>query len=152
MRHMHLSTTPCQTDHGSAFLGVVGLWRSPGGKSGKESACQYWRRKRCLHPWVGKIPWRRKRQPTPVFLPGKVHGQRSLAGYSPWSREELDTWMQTRGFQGDGQGPAWGSPSKDVEEQPGSGSMYQQGGWRGGATAVLRLRRWLGVWIYWYSS
>ena len=34
-------------------------------------------------PWVGKIPWRRKRQPTPVFLPGESHGQRSLAGYSP---------------------------------------------------------------------
>ena len=35
-------------------------------------------------PWVGKIPWRRKWQPTPVFLPGKSHGQRSLAGYSPY--------------------------------------------------------------------
>ena len=35
--------------------------------------------------WVGKIPWRRPWQPTPVFLPGESHGQRSLAGYSPWS-------------------------------------------------------------------
>ena len=35
-------------------------------------------------PWVGKIPWRREWQPTPAFLPGKSHGQRSLAGYSPW--------------------------------------------------------------------
>ena len=43
-----------------------------------------------LNPWVGKIPWRRKWQPTPVFLPGESHGQRSLAGYSPWSRKELD--------------------------------------------------------------
>ena len=34
--------------------------------------------------WVGKIPWRRKWQPTPVFLPGESHGQRSLVGYSPW--------------------------------------------------------------------
>jgi len=33
-------------------------------------------------PWVGKIPWRRAWQPTPVFLPGESHGQRSLAGYS----------------------------------------------------------------------
>jgi len=41
--------------------------------------------------WVGKIPWRRKWQPIPVFLPGKLHGQRSLAGYSPWGRKELDT-------------------------------------------------------------
>ena len=38
---------------------------------------------RWVHPWVGKIPWRRKRQPTPVFLPGKCHGQRSLAGHKP---------------------------------------------------------------------
>ena len=46
--------------------------------SGKESACQF---RRCgFDPWVGKIPWRRKWQPTPVFLPGKSHGQRSLAG------------------------------------------------------------------------
>ena len=36
------------------------------------------------NPWVRKIPWRRERSPTPVFLPGESHGQRSLAGYSPW--------------------------------------------------------------------
>ena len=42
-------------------------------------------------PWVIKIPCRRKWQPTPVFVPGKSHGQRSLAGYSPWCRKELDT-------------------------------------------------------------
>ena len=54
----------------------------PGGTSGKESTCQC---RRCrVHPWVGKIPWRRKWQPTPAFLPGESHGQRSLAGYSPW--------------------------------------------------------------------
>ena len=35
-------------------------------------------------PWVGKIPWRRKWQPTPVSLPEKSHGQRTLVGYSPW--------------------------------------------------------------------
>ena len=40
--------------------------------------------------WVGKFPWRRKWQPTAVFLPGKSHGQRSLVGYSPWGRKELD--------------------------------------------------------------
>ena len=45
-------------------------------------------------PWVGKIPWRKKWQPTPVFLPGESHGQRNLVGYSPWGRKELDmTWM-----------------------------------------------------------
>ena len=42
-------------------------------------------------PWVGKIPWRRKWQPTPVLLPGKAHGWRSLAGYSPWGFKEWDT-------------------------------------------------------------
>ena len=41
-------------------------------------------------PWVGKIPWSRAWQPIPVFLPGKSHGQRSLAGYSPWSHKELN--------------------------------------------------------------
>ena len=41
-------------------------------------------------PWVRKIPWRRAQQPTPVFLPGESHGQRILAGYSPWGRKELD--------------------------------------------------------------
>ena len=42
-------------------------------------------------PWVGKIPWRRKSQPTAVFFPGKFHGQRrSLVGYSPWGHKESD--------------------------------------------------------------
>ena len=48
-----------------------------------------------FNPWVGKIPWRRKGQPTPVFLPGESHGQRSLAGYSPQGREQLDTTEET---------------------------------------------------------
>ena len=56
----------------------------PGGTSGKEPACYCRRRKRCgFYPWVGKIPWRRARQPTPVFLPGESHGRKSLVGYSP---------------------------------------------------------------------
>ena len=46
-------------------------------------------------PWVGKIPWRRKWQPTPGFLPGKSHGQRSLAGYSPWGLKESGTTEAT---------------------------------------------------------
>ena len=57
----------------------------PGGASGKEPACQCRRRKRCqFNPWARKIPWRRAWQPTPVFLPGRSHGQRSLEDYSPW--------------------------------------------------------------------
>ena len=52
--------------------------------NGKESTGQRRsHRRRRFHPWVGKIPWRRKWQPTQVFLPGYSHGQRSLAGYSP---------------------------------------------------------------------
>ena len=46
--------------------------------------------RRGLDPWVGKITWRQKRQPTPVFFPGEFHGQRSLADYSPRGREESD--------------------------------------------------------------
>ena len=42
-------------------------------------------------PWVSELPWRRKWQPTPVFLPGESRGQRSLAGYGPRGRRELDT-------------------------------------------------------------
>ena len=42
-------------------------------------------------PWVRKIPWRRKWQPTPIFLPGEFLGQRSLTGYSPWGPKESDT-------------------------------------------------------------
>ena len=44
-----------------------------------------------FYPWVGKIPWRRKWQPTPVSLPGKSHGQRSLVGCSPWGLKEPGT-------------------------------------------------------------
>ena len=40
-----------------------------------------------FNSWVQKIPWKRKWQPTPVFLPGKFYGQRSLVGYSPWGRK-----------------------------------------------------------------
>ena len=55
--------------------------------------CQY--RRPWFNPWVGKIPWRRKWQPTPVFLPEKSYGERSLAGYSPWGCEESDTAEHT---------------------------------------------------------
>ena len=53
--------------------------------SGKEFDYQCRRhRNRGFSPWVRKIPWRRKRQPAQVFVPGEVHGQRDLASYSPW--------------------------------------------------------------------
>ena len=56
----------------------------PGGTSGKEPTCQCRRHKRCgFDSWVGKIFWKKAWQPTPVFLPGESHGQRSPVGYSP---------------------------------------------------------------------
>ena len=69
----------------------------PGSASGKEPACQCRKHERSrFNPWVRKIPWRRKWQPTPVFLPGKSHGQRSLAGYSPRGHKESDTIETTQ--------------------------------------------------------
>ena len=62
---------------------------------GGQRICLQCRRRRRLRldPWVGK---RRAWQPTPVFLPGESHGQRSRAGYSPWGRKELDTTEATQ--------------------------------------------------------
>ena len=68
----------------------------PGGASGKESICQCRRHKRHRSDsWVGKIPWRRARQPTPVFLPRESHGQRSLVGYNPWGHKQSDVTERT---------------------------------------------------------
>ena len=65
-----------------------------GGSAGKESPCQCQRCRRCRFDlWVRKIPWRRKWQLTPVLLPGKFHGQRSLVGYSPWGRGVRRFWV-----------------------------------------------------------
>ena len=62
----------------------------------KGPTCQC-RCKRCrFNPWVGKIPWRKEWQPTPVFLPGESHGQRSLEGYSPQGHKESDMTKQAR--------------------------------------------------------
>ena len=73
---------------------ILGL---PWWLSSKDSSCQYRSCRTCrFDPWVGKILWRRKWQPTPVFLPGKSHGQRSLAGYCPWVCKESDTTEHAR--------------------------------------------------------
>ena len=74
------------------------LWKTdwhfglPRWLSGKVSACRY--RIPAFDPWVRKIPWRRRWKPTPVFLPGKSHGQRT---YSPWGCKRLreDLWTKT---------------------------------------------------------
>ena len=80
----------------------------PGESQGQRSlvACCLWgrtesdtaeatRQRQCrkprFDPWIGKIPWRRKWQPSSVFLPVEFHGQRSLTGYSPWGHKESDT-------------------------------------------------------------
>jgi len=69
---------------GSFIPGIVRNRGFPGGATGKECACQCRGQKRHgFDPWVGKIPWRRTRLPTPVFTPGESHEQRSLAGDSP---------------------------------------------------------------------
>ena len=63
----------------------------PGGRVGKEFACPCRRHKRCrFDPWVRRILWRMKWQLTPLFLPGKPHGQRSLGGYRPQAGKEPD--------------------------------------------------------------
>ena len=75
------------------------IWKSlreqvlgfPAGTSGQESICYAGDPVRCgLDPWVKKVPCRRAWQPTPVYLPGESHGQKSLAGYRPWGLKELD--------------------------------------------------------------
>ena len=58
--------------------------------------------------WVKKIPWRRKWQPTPVLLPGKSRGERSLAGYSPWGRKRVRQDLATK--QLTGHGACWSKP------------------------------------------
>ena len=61
----------------------------PGGLEVKASACNAGDQD--LIPGSGRFPWRRKWQPTPVFLPGESHGRRSLVGHSPWGCKESDT-------------------------------------------------------------
>ena len=64
--------------------------------NGKESTCQCKRHRRArFHPWVWKMTWNRKWQPTPVFLPGKFYEHRSLAGYSQWGCIESDMTEHT---------------------------------------------------------
>ena len=66
---------------------VICSWILPGSSDGKESACQC--RRPGFNPWVKKIPWRTEWNPTPVFLPGKFHGHRSLVAYRPWGHKRI---------------------------------------------------------------
>ena len=78
-----LRKTPNSQNHflEGIWYGQMSRWAS---YVAQKSACQCKRLRRYgFDLWVGKIPWKRKWQPTPVFLPGKFHGHRSLTGYSP---------------------------------------------------------------------
>ena len=79
---LHLHTLVCPHSH----IGLPWWLR-------RSRICLQCRRPR-FNPWVGKVPWRRKWQPTLVFLSGEFHQQRTLAGYSLWSCKELDTSEQ----------------------------------------------------------
>ena len=88
---------------GCACADSESIQNKPGRGWASQVAQWYRRHKRHeFNPWVRKIPWRRKWQAilefswkTPVFLPRESHGQRSLVGYSPWGRKELDTTEAT---------------------------------------------------------
>ena len=74
-------------------------------------------RRQGFYPWVKKIPWDRKWQRTPVFLPEKCHGQRSLVNYSSWGLKELDmtghsTHTYTHHTPGDGK--IWRAKTIDI--------------------------------------
>ena len=86
------------------LVGSKGCWGLPRWHRGKEAAYQCRRCKRGgFDLWIQKIPWRRKQQPIPVFLPGKFHGQWSLVGYSPWvSKSQTRLSMNIRSHQVDG--------------------------------------------------
>ena len=66
-------------------------------------------------PWVRKIPWRRKWQLIPVFLPGESHGQRSLVGYSPWSRRVGHYWSDLACMHGGAHSGLAAQPGRGAE-------------------------------------
>ena len=105
------------------FVSWCSFLQLPRRLSAKESAYQCRRWKRCgFNPWCGKIPWRRAWQPTPVFLPGEFHGQRSLAGRSPWGVQRVGNngaRMHTQRIK----------PKDRVCGQGCQGELYSQGWW-----------------------
>ena len=88
------SPAPGRHKEGDCYKSDNGLSDS----RGKESTCSAVDAEE-TRVWAGKMPCRRARQPTPVFLPGESHGQRSLLGYSPWGRKELDMTEHAHGPQ-----------------------------------------------------
>ena len=95
----NISSSVLSLLYGPTLTSICDYWKNhtfdfPGGSDGKSICLQSGRPR--FNPWVGKIPWRRKWQPTPVLLPGKSHGQRNLAGCSPWGRKESDMTERLR--------------------------------------------------------
>ena len=84
MRSQRVSWDLATTKRTNIYMKGYKLKSLLAGPSGKEHSCQRRRGKRGgFDFWIGKIPWRRAWQPTPVFSPGEFRGQRSLASYSP---------------------------------------------------------------------
>ena len=72
----------CIRNEGASQIVLV-VKNLPANTAGRGRRCRF-------HPWVEKVPRRREWQPTPVFLPGECHGQRSLVGYSPWGSQRVE--------------------------------------------------------------
>ena len=109
----------------------------PGGSdNNNKKICLKCRRPR-FKSWVQKMLWRRKWKPTPVFLPGEFHGQRSLVGYSTWGHKELDTteWLALWGFPHGSDGKEYACNAEDLGSIPGLGRSPREG--NGSCTPVL---------------
>ena len=120
---------------------------------GKEFACQC--RRLGVDPWVRKIPWRRKWQLTPVFLPGKPHGQRSLVGYSPWGRKRVGHDLATK-LQCEVPRIVKFMVWKYIDRCPGHG-WGEKGCWmqtlaKLGSLGRLKIRRWMMMRGAWYCE
>ena len=110
----------------------------PGGAAAESQPAMRRPKRRGRGPWVGKVPWRQAGQPTPAFLPGKSHGQRSLAGRSPWGRSFGHSRAQ-RHWQSAGPGcHSIGTTDAGGGSGPGKAAWGKQAGqhgcWRSGGT------------------
>ena len=122
------------------------LW----GLRGKESACQC---RRCgFSPWVRKMPWRRKWQPTPVFLPGESRGQRSLAGYTVHGVAKSQTRLSayacthTHTHRGPGESPVKPGPLLWAPLTSGGHTLGCKNGMTGRTAAATRPCGVEGIW------
>ena len=91
-----ISTKYINTQHNVLILYIIHcIFGLPRWLSGEKSTCQWEDTEESINPWIRKITWRRKWQPTPVIMPGRSHGERSLEGYRPWSHKSVGhNWAQ----------------------------------------------------------